>query len=177
MRRLLLLRHAKAAAYSGGGDAERPLTERGRGDAGLIGRFIAAQGLSPDLAAASSAKRTRETLDCVIAELAARPPVLIEPALYLAEPETLLAQLRRTPNSVGTLLAIGHNPGVAELAHALTGSGERDARLRIEQKYPTAGLSVLEFDLEDWRKASPRSGKLVRFVTPRELRDGPFAAD
>ena len=177
MRRLLLLRHAKAAPYAGGGDSERPLTDRGRRDAAMMGRYIAAQGLTPDTVVASSAKRTRETLALVADAFEDRRTTFIEPALYLAEPETLLAHLRRTPETTHTLLAIGHNPGFAELAVALTGSGDFGERERMIYKYPTCGLAVLEFPFDDWREAKVGGAKLVRFATPRELRDSPFSAD
>ncbi len=177
MRRLLLLRHAKAAPYSGGGDSERPLTERGRRDAAMMGRYIAAQVLAPDTAVASSARRTRETLDCVCEQFAVTPTIYIEPALYLAEPETLLTHLRRTPAKTLTLLAIGHNPGIAEMAVALTGGGDLDARDRIVHKYPTCSLSAFEFNFDDWRLARFGGAKLLRFATPRDLRASPFGAD
>ena len=72
-----------------------------------------------------------------------------------------------------TLLMIGHNPGFEELAQRLTGHGDRYAAARMSQKYPTCGLAVLDFAVEDWRDVAGRGGRLDRFVTPASLGDGP----
>lgn len=169
MRHLLLLRHGKAAADAGGGDIERALTLRGQHDAGLIGRFLVYENLLPDTAVVSSARRTRETLECVKRELPSLPTIYVEPKLYLAEPDVLLAHLRRTPPSTGTLLAIGHNPGYAELAVALSGFGDMAARNRMLHKFPTCALAVISFET-DWAQVKPGAGRLERHVVPAELR-------
>ena len=64
---------------------------------------------------------------------------------------------------------IGHNPGFEDLAKLLVGHGDRYAFARLTQKYPTAGLAVIDFDRENWSEIAPRSGRLDRFVTPKSL--------
>ncbi len=170
MRRLLLLRHGKAAAESGGGDIERALTLRGQQDAALMGQYLARENLAPDTAVVSSARRTRETLECVKRELPSLPAIYVEPKLYLAEPDLLLAHLRRTPPATGVLLAIGHNPGYAELAVALSGFGDMAARNSILHKFPTCALAVISFET-DWAQVKPGAGRLERHVIASQLRD------
>ncbi len=174
MRRLLLLRHAKAANDSGGGDSERPLTERGLRDATLMGRYLAREGFAPDTAVVSSARRTRETLDAVRHELPGAMTVFVEPRLYLAEAPTLMDHLRRTPETTQTLLAIGHNPGYQDLAIALSGSGDLAIRRDMLHKFPTCALTIIEFDC-DWAKVKTGAGRLIRFVVPAQLRGRPDA--
>src|SRR3954454_24332411 len=111
MLRLILLRHAKAAPHAGGGDPERPLTQRGRRDAARVGDYLASHGLFPDLAVVSTAKRTRETLDLALETFGEPCPVYAEPQLYLAEDATLLELMHATPPFVRLMLAVGHNPG------------------------------------------------------------------
>ena len=163
MRRLLLLRHAKAAVDSGGGDAERPLTERGQRDATRMGQYMAAEGLVPDTIVFSSARRTRETMEAVRHQLDAHPVLYMEPRLYLAEAQTLAEHLRRTPESTKVLLAIAHNPGIAELALVLGGASNPVLQSQIRQNYPTCALSVIDFEC-DWHKIRAGDGILRRFV-------------
>jgi phosphohistidine phosphatase len=172
MHRLVLLRHAKAAREVGGGDRERPLTKRGREDAARAGRYIVEQNLVPNLAVISDARRTRETLDCVMAAAGRNFKTLIDPALYLAHDFVLLGELHKTPDIVQTMLVICHNPGLADFAWRISGSGDLDARAKLEVKYPTAGLSVIEFDDASWSKIHWGSGRLERFVTPSMLFEG-----
>lgn len=169
MLRLILLRHAKAAAIAGGGDSERPLTQRGRRDALRVGDYLAGHGLFPDLAVTSSAKRTRETLDLALETFGEPCPVFAEPRLYLAEPPTLLNLLRQTPPFVRLLLTVGHNPGFHELALMLAGHGDRAARARLELGVPTASFAILDFEAESWADVQPGAGVLDRFVTPADL--------
>ena len=97
----------------------------------------------------------------------------LEPRIYEAKPERLLQVVHDTEANVRTLLMIGHNPGFEELAAKLTGHGDRYAAARMAQKYPTCGLAVLDFAVEDWRDVAPRGGRLDRFVTPASLGEGP----
>lgn len=172
MRRLLLLRHGKADRHSAGGDRERPLTRRGQEDALRLGQYLAREGLSPDLAVASNARRARQTLDKVLEAFPAHVTHLIENTIYMASAEHLLDVLRQTPDRVSTLLAVGHNPGFAELAIELAGAGEAEALAHLRSKFPTAALAVLEFDAEHWALADRGAARLDRFVTPAVLRGG-----
>ena len=172
MLRLLLFRHAKTARESGGGDHDRPLTKRGEEDSKRIGRYLADEQLLPHLAIASDSRRTRQTLDLAMRAANQHPQARLDRAVYLAEPHTLLDIIRRTPAAVRTLLMIGHNPGMAELATLLTGFGDRYAFARMNTKFPTSGLAVLDFPVEGWDEVKERSGRLDRFVTPATLDAG-----
>jgi phosphohistidine phosphatase len=169
MLRLILLRHAKAAPLAGGGDQERPLTQRGRRDAQRVGDYLAGHGLFPDLAVVSSAKRARETLELALETFGEPCPVYAEPRLYLAEEPTLLALLHATPPFVHLLLAVGHNPGFNEFAMSMIGHASPHDRARLEHGFPTASLAVIDFDAPDWASVQPGSGALDRFVTPDDV--------
>lgn len=170
MRRLLLLRHAKAVrSRPGGRDDERVLTERGRADARKLGAYIARHALVPDLAMVSTAARTRETWDLVAAALAAVPPVRFEERIYEATPEAILQAIKETGPEFGTLLVIGHNPGLQELAAILVAAGDIETRQRLTEDFPTSALAVIEFALEDWGRLHLHAGRLEHFVAPRSL--------
>lgn len=173
MRRLLILRHAKSDWPGGTQDFDRPLARRGQAAAPVMGRYLKSEGLMPDFAIVSAARRTIETWELVRAELGEETPFRIESSIYEAPVERLFSVVRDAAPAVATLLIVGHNPGCEELASDLTGYGDRFAAQRMGQKYPTAGLAVLDFDIDDWSLLAERSGRLDRFVTPAALGQGP----
>lgn len=168
MHRLILLRHAKAAAHGTAPDMERALTKRGRRDAGEVGRILASEHLIPDLVLVSPSLRTVETWDGVRPSL---PPATVrfEPGIYEAEAEDLLAIVRATPDGVRTLLMIGHNPGFEDLARTLPGHGDRYAMARMRAKFPTAAFAVIDVPEERWDETKRGNARLDRFVAPEPL--------
>lgn len=167
MRRLILLRHAKSAWPAGIEDRDRPLNKRGREAAPLVAAYLRDEGLLPDLALVSSAQRTRETFASM--EQATPCPARYEDRLYLAAPRTILDAIREAPDDVRTLLIVGHNPGLHDLAVSLVGHGDRYAFARLREKMPTAALTVLDFAIERWSEAEPKGARLDRYVTPKML--------
>jgi len=168
MRRLLLLRHAKSDWPADLEDRQRPLSERGRRDAPEVGRAMAKAKLFPALALVSPAIRTRETWELVSPALQ-NPGFRFEDRLYGAAANVMLDLVRDTPTEIETLMLVGHNPGTETLARAFAMSGDADAIRRINRKYPTAGLAVLELPINDWKKAAPPAGRLEMFLTPKTL--------
>jgi len=170
MLRLLLLRHGKADRHSAGGDRERPLTGRGEEDARRIGVYLHDEGMTPELAVASNARRAKQTLERTLEAFPAHVTHLIENTIYLATVDHLVEVLRQTPDRVHTLLAVGHNPGFAELAYWLAGSGDPEQIDLMRSKYPTAALAVLDFDIDHWGEVRRGTARLNRFITPAILR-------
>lgn len=169
MRRLLLLRHAKSDWPVGYDDSLRPLSERGRADAPRMGKEIARAGIAPDLALVSSAVRTRETWALTSPHFGKAVPMREENGLYAASDQTILDFVRGAADEAETLLILGHNPGLERLARSFAKSGDADAIRRIEKKYPTCGLAVIELPIHEWKQASPPAGRLEMFLTPKTL--------
>jgi phosphohistidine phosphatase len=169
--RLMIFRHAKAEKGAPGTrDRDRPLAARGLKDAPQMGAYMAHHALVPRHALVSPARRTRETWDGLAATLPAGIPVLYEDRLYDATPETIIAAVKETSAKIGTLVVVGHNPGLYEAARLLIAAGDVEARERLNEGLPTSGLAVIDFAGDDWNKLHPRSGRLERFVTPRLLK-------
>ena len=170
MRRLMLLRHAKSdRSAPGARDRDRPLDARGKSAAPRIGAYMARHSLIPDHVLCSPARRTVDTWS-LVAEAFAKPPVVdFDDRLYDASADTVLDVVRETGAEIHSLLVIGHNPGLQDLAGLLIASGDLDARERLSEKFPTAALLVIDFAFDDWRKLHRRAGRLDRFVTPRSL--------
>lgn len=169
MRRLLLLRHAKAIPSTGRHDFDRALIERGRRDAAGIAAFIAESDLIPDLVIYSSAERTRETAAIVLKAWPRRVQSRAEPGLYDAARQAIHAIVHALPDTAASVMLVGHNPGIADLANHLVGRGAKHDRLRMAAKFPTSGLAVVEFAADHWRDAEPGAALLARFVAPDDL--------
>jgi phosphohistidine phosphatase len=175
MRRLLLLRHAKSAwSEPGASDHERPLNRRGQEAAPRIGTYLARHGLIPDGVLCSTARRTRETWDLVAAAAPGAPAAAYLDQLYDAAPRALLDVFRHAEpgansSEIKSVLVVGHNPGLQEVATQLIAAGDLDDRERLREKLPTGGLVVIDFPIAAWSKLHARSGRLERFVVPRML--------
>ncbi|MHB2168840.1 SixA phosphatase family protein [Alsobacter sp. R-9] len=165
MKRLVIFRHAKAVPHGAAPDFDRALAERGLGDAAATGRYLAEEQILPDLALVSPSLRTRQTWEQAAPALGP-VPVQFEDDIYDASTNTLMAIVRRTPASVRTLVVVGHNPGMAQLARDLTGHGDRYAFARMRQKFPTSGVAVVDIPVENWADIAFGAGRLDRFVTP-----------
>ena len=168
--RLMVFRHAKSEkAEPGKPDRERHLNGRGERDAATMGAYIARHALIPDLVLVSTAQRTRETWQHMNAALPVDPKLIYEEKLYNAGSRVTLAVIRKIPGTVPTVLVLGHNPGLHDLARNLIASGDIEARERLNEGLPTAGLVVIDFAAETWDKLHAHAGRLERFVTPRSL--------
>jgi len=179
MRRLMLLRHAKTEHDAPSGqDQDRRLDDRGRLDAAAVGGWIGRHLPVPELALVSTAVRAQQTWEIVRqamqdATRTAVPPPQVEfmDELYGAEPAQLLQIIRMAEAAdPRQLMVVGHNPGMHELALALAGSGDAAAKKALEDNLPTSGLAILDFAIEDWNEVAFRRGTLVRFTSPKLLK-------
>lgn len=171
MKTLTLLRHAKSGWDAPvARDFDRPLNARGRKAARAMGREMRRLGLGFDLVLASPAARVIETLTEVAQGYGAAVDTRFDQTIYLAPVETLLALVRATDDSDARLLLVGHNPGMEQLALALSDPGP--LRDEIAAKYPTGALTEIGFDMARWNEVAPGQGRLARFIRPRELGEG-----
>lgn len=151
MKRLLLLRHASAEpAGAGTEDIDRHLSPRGRDEALDAADRVTRAGLRCDALLVSPALRTRETATIVAAELDLPLPLSIEPELYPGDPAAMLRPLSRCPAQFSTVMIVGHNPGISELA-------QRFKRTAPPVQLHTAGLCVITFPAAaQWAELRPR---------------------
>ena len=177
-RTLVLFRHAKSA-WPDVPDHDRPLARRGIQAAPVMGRWLREAGLLPGQVLCSTARRARETWQFAQAGLAASPPVTFDVRIYEAAATDLLVLIRQASPATGTLLLIGHNPAIEDLALLLAtapggaaepgpaGAAPGDLE-RMRSKFPTAAIAVLEFH-GTWPGLAPGEARLTAFVTPRDL--------
>ncbi len=167
MHTLYLLRHAKSSwAEPGLADRERPLAPRGKRDAKRIAKHLARHGIEPELVLCSTAERTRETLELLRSALAAST-IGLEDELYGATADSLLDRLHLVPEAVASVMLIGHNPALQNLALELAASGVELERVRA--KFPTAALSTLALANTSWAQLSTADAVLTDLVVPKQL--------
>ncbi|MCC6919650.1 MAG: histidine phosphatase family protein [Alphaproteobacteria bacterium] len=140
---------------------------RGQRDAPAIGREIARRGYRPDLILCSTARRTAETLDLVLPFFVPPPSTRLEPALYHAGAALILARASSLAAAVGTVMFVGHNPGLEELA--LDMAGDTRIRRRIAAKFPTAAFAAFESSAASWSDAVRGRWIARDFLSPADL--------
>jgi phosphohistidine phosphatase len=161
MKKLLLLRHAKSSWEDASlPDFERPLNERGRRAAPLVGRFMREQKLRPDLVLCSPAKRTRETIALVLKASGIQTELRYEERIYEASVGQLIEIISQLEDDKHEVILVGHNPGMENLLEHLTGETER---------MPTAALARIKLNAEKWSEAATKGGRLELFVKAKEL--------
>ena len=170
MKTLILMRHAKSSWKDRSlDDHDRPLKKRGAKAAPEMAHWLQKQGLAPDVVLCSSSRRTRETFDRMRQAVPSLPDPELSGILYEAAPAALMDCLKALPDSFGTALLIGHQPGLGELLRLLTTRRRTPALSRAFEKFPTAAIAVLETDLAAWRDLRPEKAEFIAFATPREL--------
>jgi len=170
MRTIHLLRHGKAEGQSAtGADHDRGLTSRGRKNAAAMGEVLARREAPPELVLCSSARRALETWLAMRPLLAVDPTVSVEDDLYLVDSETLLERVTEVDDSFGSVLLVGHNPGIGSLAYELARRNESAELERLSRSFPTAALATLCFETDEWSGLRPGRGRLAGFTTPKTI--------
>lgn len=168
MKTLILLRHAEAVELQNGKDAERPLTQRGREMAVWVGNELTKKGLWPDFILSSSAQRTKET--CTLIQDAwapdVYPQVFFDPAIYRADAHDCLEMIAMQDEMHSTLMMVGHNPCIHQLALLMCGAGQINKQPNLASNFPPGSCVILTFPHEQWVNIHKASGVLVDFFHP-----------
>lgn len=171
MKILGLFRHAKSDWQDPRArDFDRPLNERGRRGAALMGKHVREHGVRWERMLSSPAIRCAETIE--IACQAAGQPVAVQwdRRIYLASSVTLADLLREQSGNPASILMVGHNPGLEDLIFDLVpDDGSSPLRDVVEEKFPTASFAVLELDIDTWADLKDRCARLVHLTRPRDL--------
>lgn len=166
LRTLVLMRHAKAA-HTGASDIERQLTADGRADAVRAGEWLRDAGVVVDHALVSAATRTRETWEHVKSGAGVGCEADVDPSLYQGGPETVLDVVRLVPDEASTVLVVGHNPTVSQLAQLLSdGQGDSVLLEEMTRGFPPAALTVLQIG-SGWSTLSYGDARVTGFHVAR----------
>ena len=168
MRRLLLLRHAKAIPSERAlDDIARPLADRGERDARHIGERLREHQLRPNLILASPATRTLQTAQLVAAALDyRRGDIALDRRLYLAEAASIVAVIAEQSPAIESLLVVGHNPGLTQVVHDLLPSFDVD-------DLPTCAAVELEYaEANEWAHVKDGVSRLTYYDFPKRSSRG-----
>ena len=172
MKHLTVLRHAKSSWDDPAlDDFNRPLHARGWKAARRMGRELKQRGMRFDLVLASTAARVRETVDGVQEKYDFEAPTRFEPKIYMASVEELMELVRALPDEAGSVLLIGHNPGLERLVMELAHGDEAGLRDQVAAKFPTAALAAIELSIKHWAQSAAGCGRIVELILPRSLDD------
>ena len=164
MKRLLILRHAKSSWKDPDlPDHDRPLNKRGRHDAPLMGKLLKDEDLKPDLIVSSPAIRAKKTAEIVAKECKYKEEIVINQALYGAEPKDYLKILGWISDIHKTVLIVGHNPTLEETIEMITNSSD--------VIMPTCVLAHIRLSIQNWADINKQKikGKLVKVWKAKEL--------
>ncbi len=172
MKTLYLLRHGKSQPPDfNTDDFDRSLNERGVYDCEIIGQWLTSKQSKIDKIVVSGARRTRETHERLVETFQTKATVELEEALYLARSEFLRGFVRRLEDDLQSVMLIGHNPGMHELAFDLCKNKKDTVASELQEKFPTCALAVIQFHVESWGLIESGEGKLIHFITPRMLKN------
>jgi len=157
MKKLLLIRHAKATQETGFKDFERPLVDRGLNDAALMAARLKERGDAPQMLISSPALRTLATAN-VFSEHLDLPQAQTNANIYEASQQALIQIVCGLPNEFDNIGMVGHNPGISQLLYYLT-----------DEPYdvPTCAVMLINFEVESWEEITYKSGRLVYYDYPK----------
>lgn len=161
MKRLTLIRHAKSSWKEQGlADFDRPLNDRGKRDAPLMGRRLAARGRVPDLVICSPARRAVATIKRIAREAGFPSHRIVEDErVYLAGADELHRIVKEIADSHDDVVLCGHNPGLTEFSNLISS--------QVIDNIPTCGVVSIAFRLDSWMDVVPGSGELLCFDYPK----------
>jgi len=164
-----VLRHAKASPH-GPDDHSRPLGPKGRRQGAELEAFLRASAAElapvPRLVLSSSALRALETAELVLPALGDDAELVVEPRLYEADADDVVNVVREVPDDVGSVMVVGHNPTLHDLALALVGAQDHQGRARLEEGFPTGALAAVRSPADRWSRLQMGEGDLLAMFTP-----------
>ncbi len=162
MKTAYLIRHAKSSrADSSGADIERPIADRGRRDAPRMGRRLVERGVRFDALYTSPAVRARQTAELLLDSMSVERNVMrTARELYATDADSLLAFLRRLPDSLDSVALVIHNPETTDIANRL---GTESV-----ENVPTCGVCALGFAVERWADIDEATGRTLFFDFPKK---------
>lgn len=164
MKKIILIRHAKSdSKHPYSSDFERPLNERGRKDAPLMGKLL--KELYPDiqLFISSPAVRAKHTAEFFAEQFGIeRNKIKFDKTLYLASPHDILMTLSTLDNTLNSVAVVAHNPGITDLASHLG--------RKFISNMPTASFAALNINTASWKSIELAPGTLENFHFPKELK-------
>jgi phosphohistidine phosphatase len=158
MKKLLLVRHAKAVHDDSYSDFERPLKHSGMRDTTIMAERIESASHVPELLVTSPSLRTLATAN-ILSEHLQLPRPSEDERIYDASQQALLNVISGFSDNHHFIGLVGHNPGISHLVHYFTGQ-IRDV--------PPGAVILITFEFDEWQQLTYDSGKLAWFSSPKD---------
>lgn len=158
MKKLLLIRHAKATHESGYIDFERPLKPSGLRDAAIMAGRLTEHNIIPQILVTSPALRTLATADVIAEHMGLAKPEEIK-AIYDAGTGELMEVINQLDDQHSFIGLVGHNPAIGQILYDLSGQAK---------DVPPGAAGLIEFDIESWTAVRPHTGRLVFYDSPKD---------
>jgi len=163
MKNLLIMRHAKSDWDNPSiSDFDRPLNNRGKASAPLVGHELLKRDKVPELIISSPANRAKTTSELVSKIIGYKQPIQYENEFYFGSIDEMISIIRDTDNLYKRIMIVGHNPTLEELVPDLTGD-------HIERSLPTAAIVSINFDFDNWNQLGLENGELEFIIIPKEI--------
>jgi len=161
MKILYLMRHAKSSwSYDELNDHQRPLNDRGRDDAPLMGQALAERNIKVDLLLTSSAVRAQSTAVLVAREISyPHDQIVVDESIYRAEVKDLLRVVRDCPDTAASVLLVGHNNTITDFANLLSPNPINEMS--------TGAVVCLHFRVESWAEIDRANAEFYFYDTPK----------
>jgi phosphohistidine phosphatase len=163
MKNLLIMRHAKSDwGSSSMSDFERPLNKRGFASAPLMGRELINKKRIPELIISSPALRAKTTAELLASVIDYNRAIQFEKNFYFGYIDEIIQLVRKTDNSLRSIMIVGHNPTLEYLLEELLIQ-------QVAYSFPTAAIASINFEIEKWEAVSKNSGTLEWLIVPKEI--------
>ncbi|MCF8357367.1 MAG: histidine phosphatase family protein [Prolixibacteraceae bacterium] len=161
LKRLIIVRHAKAERGGYDNDYYRELTERGVNDAHNVAKDLLEWDIVPGKMVSSPATRALTTARIFAGELNFDEKNIVEiEELYFEYTSGEFVELvQETPDDVANLFIFGHNPFMYYMAKYMCNNFMGDM--------PTCSTVVIDYKIERWKQAQPGEGNFFLHLYPK----------
>jgi len=162
MKTLLLARHAKSS-WDEPEDFKRSLSDRGQADVSVMAKYLSECGYLLHQIITSDALRAQSTAEVYEAALKPSHSMITHHDLYLASADDIVSIARNIPASLGTVMLVGHNPGMHEVLNYFAGDEK--------ENMPSCSVAIIQFDVTGWADISQHNASLLAFEYPKKFRE------
>lgn len=158
MKKLLLIRHAKAVHDNSYTDFERPLKPKGMQDAMMMAGRLKDMLIIPQLLITSPSLRTQATAE-IFSEHLPAPKPRQNKGIYEAGQQTLCNIINDFEDAYDFIGLVGHNPGISQMLYYFADE-TRDV--------PPGAVALMEFDVDEWKMLGRNTGTLTWYSSPKD---------
>ncbi len=161
MKKIYLIRHAKAETNESVQDIDRTLNGRGKEDAKMMAKRLRKYGVVPDIIYTSTAKRAFKTTKILADFLEYEKKKIVSfDSLYESSTKAYMDLISQIPDTYDSVFLVAHNPTITEVGEYLSGA--------ILTSMPTCAIVCISFEVDSFKEISEESGHILFFDYPKK---------